>query len=168
MRAFMTGDSSSEGRETLFLYGLRLFLDRPIGYGLGFAPMLYWGDHMELLLNVSNSQPALQVELHNYPLTMLNYYGIGILMILPPALMMMRRHLTAILPFLPYATHILFHNYGPFAKNDFLVFVAFAAVTMPLFAQTGRHGAPTPARAAGAARPRLAGRHQSEPQPFKR
>jgi tryptophan-rich sensory protein len=138
MRAFMTGDKSSEGRETLFLYGLQLFRERPIGYGLGFAPMLYWGDHMELLLKFPNSQPTQQVELHNYPLTMLNYYGIGILMILPPVFLMARRHLSAILPFLPYVTHILFHNYGPFAKNDFLVFVAFAVVTMPLLAPAGR------------------------------
>jgi tryptophan-rich sensory protein len=160
MRAFMTGDKSAEGRETLFLYGLQLFLERPIGYGLGFAPMQYWGDHMELLLKVPNSQPALQVELHNYPLTMLNYYGLGILMILPPGLLMIRRHLTTILPFLPYATHILFHNYGPFAKNDFLVFVAFAAVTMPLLAPAGG-----PRRSAAGGRPAPAHRRTTNPTP---
>jgi|GEM_PF-1200140 len=153
MRAFMVGDKSSEGRGTLFFYGLQLFLERPVGYGLGFTPTQYWGNHMELLLSFPNSQPALQVELHNYPLTMLNYYGLGILMVLPPAFLMIRRHASMILAFLPYATHILFHNYGPFAKNDFLVFTVFAAVSMPLaMPQVRRAAAWSPGRTPGGPR----------------
>jgi hypothetical protein len=132
LRAFVTGDKSSEGRETLMAYGAQLFQDRPIGYGLGFNPTLYWGDHMELLLRMDNPQPALLFELHNYILTMLNCYGIGILLFVLPAMIMIRRHSTSILPFLPYVIHILFHNYGPLAKNDTLVFLALATVTMAM------------------------------------
>jgi hypothetical protein len=140
MRAFMTGDKSSEGRVTLFFYGVRLLSERLIGYGLGFDPTRYWGDHLELLMQFDNPSAAISVELHNYPLTMLNYYGIGILLFIPAALVMMRRHATTLLAFLPYAIHVFFHNYGPLAKNDYLIFLAFAAVTMPILRRQRQAG----------------------------
>jgi hypothetical protein len=132
LRAFTLGDKSTEGRETLIYYGLELLRDRPIGYGLGFDPTLYWGDYADFLLRFSNPGPVSQFELHNYALTMLNYYGIGILMFVPPVLIMMRRNATVLLAFLPYIIHIMFHNYGPLAKNDALVFVIFAIAMMPM------------------------------------
>jgi hypothetical protein len=140
MRAFMTGDKSSEGRVTLFFYGIQLLRERLIGYGLGFDPTRYWGDHLELLMTFDNPSAAISVELHNYPLTMLNYYGIGILLFVPAAILMMSRHATTLLAFLPYAIHVLFHNYGPLAKNDYLIFLAFAAVTMPILHRQRRAG----------------------------
>jgi hypothetical protein len=132
LRAFTMGDKSTEGRETLIYYGIELLRDRPIGYGLGFDPTLYWGNYADFLLQFSNPGPVSQFELHNYALTMLNYYGIGILMFVPPVLLMMRRNSTVLLAFLPYVIHIMFHNYGPLAKNDALVFVIFAVAMMPM------------------------------------
>jgi hypothetical protein len=132
MRAFMTGDKSSEGRVTLIFYGLQLFREHPLGYGLGFDPTRYWGDHLELLMTFTNPNSAISFELHNYPLTILNYYGVGILLAIPAAFAMMARHRSVLLAFLPYVIHILFHNYGPLAKNDHLIFLAFAAVAMPV------------------------------------
>lgn len=146
LRAFMSGDKSSEGRETLIYYGLQLLRERPIGYGLGFDPPLYWGDHADFLLQFPNPGPVTQFELHNYVLTMLNYYGIGILMFVPPAFMMARRKATVLLAFLPYVIHIMFHNYGPLAKNDALVFAIFAIATMPMSLRRARAASP-PVRA---------------------
>jgi hypothetical protein len=132
LRAFTLGDKSSEGRETLIAYGIKLLQERPIGYGLGFDPKEYWGEHADFLLQFSNPGPVTQFELHNYVLTMLNCYGIGILMFVPTALIMMRRNATVLLAFLPYGVHIMFHNYGPLAKNDALVFAVFAIAMMPM------------------------------------
>ncbi|RAK58135.1 O-antigen ligase family protein [Phenylobacterium deserti] len=169
LRAFTTGDKSSEGRETLIYYGLQLLRERPIGYGLGFDPTLYWGDHADFLLQFPNPGPVTQFELHNYVLTMLNYYGIGILMFVPPVILMARRNATVLLAFLPYAIHIMFHNYGPLAKNDALVFTLFAIAMAPMAlkpkapapaARPARNG-PTSYLTAAYPRPPSAGPHST-------
>ena len=41
-RVTKTDDNCAAARVTLIYYGLRLFADNPLGYGLTFAPMTMW------------------------------------------------------------------------------------------------------------------------------
>jgi len=156
LRVFETGDKSSEGRGTLFYYGLRLFIDRPIGYGLGFHPADHWMKYWNEFKNMPNSGVIVTYPLHNYILNMLNFYGAGMLLLVPLALRMAVRNFSVWLAFVPYVAHILLHNYGPLWNDTTIMFVL--PLAWPgLYGMTAarpavRHDRVTAARAARAAR----------------
>lgn len=156
LRAFETGDKSSEGRPTLIYYGIRLFIDRPIGYGLDFSPTRYWVKYWNEFKDMPNSGVIITYPLHNYILNMLNFYGIAVIFLMPLAVRMAVRNSSLWLAFVPYTAHILLHNYGPF-WNDTMIFFVLALAWPGLYgmavAQPAvRHERVTTARAARAAR----------------
>ena len=138
LRAFATGDKSSEGRQTLMYYGWRLLSARPFGYGLGFDPRLHWEGQWSHIRDLPNAIVVRSVELHNYVLNMLNYYGILILATLPLVFRMLYRRRVFLLGFIPYCVHIVFHNYGPF-QNDTMIMFLIAAAVGPFLRTRRRH-----------------------------
>lgn len=120
LRIASTDDGSAEGRGVLANYGVRLFLDNPLGYGLGFNSTDLWADYWEYLQYANNSQVVKTFTLHNYFLLMLNKYGIATLMVLPILLPRSRKDWTMLLAFVPYFFHVAFHNDGPL-QADFLI-----------------------------------------------
>lgn len=64
--------------------------------------------------------------LHNYVLSMINIYGIGILLFAPLAIKSLIRAGPYAIFFIPYAVHILFHNSGPFYSDTIIWFVVAA------------------------------------------
>ena len=129
-RIVRTDDDSAEARSTLVYYGLRLFLDNPLGYGLTFAPMTLWQHYWPDLYMMQAPQGTRENELHNYAVNMLNVYGIGLLLLVPVVVRLLRQSKASLIFFVPYVVHILFHNYGPFFNDNVIWFViaAIAAV----------------------------------------
>ena len=82
-RVARTDDNSAAARSTLVYYGLRLFADNPLGYGLTFAPMTLWNSYWPDLYTDASAPGARVNDLHNYVMNMLNIYGIGILLFAP-------------------------------------------------------------------------------------
>jgi len=129
-RVTSVDDKSATGRITLYYYGWRLFQDWPIGYGLAFNPVDHWSQYWNELRSMPNAQDVQSFPLHNYILNMLNFYGVGMMFLIP----LMRRafsiHAWTILFFTPYIVHILFHNAGPF-WDDSLVWIVVAVARGP-------------------------------------
>jgi hypothetical protein len=164
LRAFAIGDKSSEGRETLLYYGFRLFLENPLGYGLGFDPRMYWSDHWAAVQSMPNAVAVREEELHSYFMNMLDYYGVAILLLVPYALHLMRRQSAALLGFVPYIIHITFHNYGPF-QNDTLIMYVIAATVGPFLAGGPAATAQRPVAGLGWQRPWYVRVVRSKPTP---
>ena len=120
-------DNSATARLTLVYYGWRLFADNPLGYGLSFAPMTLWTSYWPDLYMMPAPQGARENELHNYLATMLNVYGIGILLLTPLLAKVFRQARPSLIFFVPYLVQILFHNSGPF-YNDNVIWFVIAAV----------------------------------------
>ena len=80
--------------------------------------------------------------LHNYLVSMLNIYGIGLLLFAPIVTKLLWNSRGSLIFFIPYLVHIFFHNSGPFF-NDNVIWFVIAAV-----AATGqdREEAPTAPR----------------------
>jgi hypothetical protein len=125
LRVAEVGDKSSVGRMTLSYYGMRLFLDHPWGYGLDFDPTRYWGAYWMDLYQMPNAEVVQIFPLHNYILSMLNFYGIGILLLTHLIWSNFKIYRWTFLFFTPYIVHILFHNSGPF-WNDPLIWIVCA------------------------------------------
>lgn len=121
-RVTETGDESAMGRITLSYYGLRLFLDNPFGYGLDFDPTRYWQSYWSDLAAMPSAGSVQIYPLHNYILSMLNFYGIGMLALIPLIVLAFRPYRGSFIFFVPYGFHILFHNAGPF-WNDALIWL---------------------------------------------
>ena len=126
-RVTQTDDNSAEARGTLVYYGLRLFADNPVGYGLTFAPMTLWSSYWPDLYTMPAPQGVRENDLHNYVVSMLNIYGIGILLLVPIIARLLRRAGASLIFFVPYMVHILFHNSGPF-YNDNVIWFVIAAI----------------------------------------
>lgn len=126
-RVVSTEDTSAMGRVTLLYYGLLLFFANPLGYGLAFQPWDYWMTYWTDVYTMPGAERIQIMPLHNYPLTMLNIYGFGILLFVPMAVKLLRRAGPNLLFFVPYGVHILFHNSGPF-YNDIVLWFVVAAV----------------------------------------
>jgi O-Antigen ligase len=126
-RVTKTDDNSAAARLTLVYYGWRLFADNPLGYGFSFAPMTLWTSYWQDLYMMPAPQGARETELHNYLATMLNIYGIGILLLAPLLAKVLRQARPSLIFFLPYLVQILFHNSGPF-YNDNVIWFVIAAV----------------------------------------
>jgi hypothetical protein len=125
-RVVRTDDNSAAARSTLVYYGLRLFADNPLGYGLSFAPMTLWQSYWPDLYTMSAPQGTRENDLHNYLVNMLNIYGIGLLLLVPIVAKLLRRSKASLIFFIPYLVHILFHNSGPFYNDNVIWFVVAA------------------------------------------
>ena len=118
-RIASTSDGSATGRLTLSLYGLRLFLDQPWGYGLLFESTNLSGAYSQFVAGMENPAVIKHFALHNYFLQMLNKYGILLLFLIPLLIPRSKAVLTGWFAFLPYIIHITFHNEGPLT-SDFM------------------------------------------------
>ena len=126
-RVVRTDDNSSAARWTLVYYGLRLFGDNPLGYGLTFAPMTLWQSYWPDLYMMQAPRGTRENDLHNYFINMLNIYGIGILLLSPLVARLLWHSKASLIFFVPYLVHILFHNSGPF-YNDNVIWFVIAAI----------------------------------------
>ena len=126
-RVVRTDDNSAAARSTLIYYGLRLFLDNPLGYGLTFAPWTLWQSYWPDLYMMQAPQGTRENELHNYLVNMLNIYGVGLLLLTPVVARLLWRSKASLIFFIPYLVHILFHNSGPF-YNDNVIWFVIAAI----------------------------------------
>lgn len=126
-RVASTEDGSAVGRAVLALYGVRLFLEHPIGYGLTFDSTKHASRYFHDFIGMGNSQAIRNYALHNYPLLILNKYGAAVIALVALVFPRRRQHWLIVLAFLPYILHILFHNDGPF-QADFLIWYI-----LPLF-----------------------------------
>ncbi len=120
LRVFSTEDKSAVGRAPLRDFGIILFLDRPIGYGLAFDPRDHWEQHWSALSHYENASIITRERLHNYFLNIINKYGV--LLVFPAAfgLYYMGRHWRSCFPFIVYIVHIFYHNAGPLQGNALL------------------------------------------------
>lgn len=126
-RLLRTDDKSAAARSVFAWYGTRLFIDNPVGYGFGFHPAELWAPYWPELYMMRGSRGTQENMLHNYVLSMINIYGIGILLFAPLAIKLLIRAGLYCLFFIPYAVHILFHNSGPF-YSDTIIWFAIAAI----------------------------------------
>ena len=138
-RVTQTDDDSAAARITLVYYGLRLFADNPVGYGLTFAPMTLWSSYWPDLYTMPAPQGVRVNDLHNYAMSMLNIYGIGILLLIPIIARLLRRAGTSLIFFVPYIVHILFHNAGPFFNDNVIWFVIAAIAATSTASETHGH-----------------------------
>ena len=137
-RVLRTDDKSAAARSVFAYYGVRLFIDNPLGYGFGFQPADMWATYWPDLYFMRGSRGTQEHTLHNYLLSMINIYGVGILLIAPLVVRLLVRASPYLIFFVPYFVHILFHNSGPFFSDTILWFViaAIGAAT----AQTTHQG----------------------------
>jgi hypothetical protein len=140
LRVASRDDGSAEGRSILQWYGLQLFLRHPMGYGLTFDSTQYWPLFAHETRYMENPQAIRVYALHNYPLMMLNKYGLFVIGLLLLVLPRTRAQWVVVLAFVPYLAHIFFHNDGPFLADFFIWYV------LPLFAAlqagSGRYAKP--------------------------
>jgi len=120
-------DNSAVGRFTMAYYGIRLFLDNPLGYGLAFDPAGMWGKYWFDLYTMPAPMVVQVHDLHNFVLSMMNIYGVGLLLLAPLAWKLLRQSGGSLIFFIPYIFQILFHNSGPF-YNDNLIWFVIAAI----------------------------------------
>ena len=128
-RMMETDDKSATGRAALFTFGLILFRDNPLGYGLEFSPTDHWTNYWDYLYTLPSAVQVQTRELHNYALNMLNTYGIGLLLLVPTAFGLLRRGRASLIFFIPYIVHIAFHNSGPL-WNDMIIWFVIAAISV--------------------------------------
>lgn len=125
-RVVRTDDNSAAARSTLVYYGLRLFADNPLGYGLTFAPMTLWQSYWSDLYMMQAPQGTRENDLHNYLINMLNIYGVGLLLLAPMIVKLLWNSRASLIFFIPYLVHIFFHNAGPFYNDNVIWFVVGA------------------------------------------
>ncbi len=146
-RLLRTDDNSAAARSVFAYYGARLFIDNPVGYGFGFVPWELWAPYWPELYMMRGSRGTQENTLHNYVLSMINIYGVGIFLFAPLAIKLLMRAGIYCLFFIPYAVHILFHNSGPFYSDTIIWFVIAAigvATTQTTRQGEGRGYAPPP------------------------
>jgi hypothetical protein len=129
-------------RGTLIYYGLRLFADNPVGYGLAFAPMTLWSSYWPDIYTMPAPRGVQVNDLHNYLLTMVNTYGIGLLLLAPIIARLLRSAGASFIFFVPYFVQILFHNAGPF-YNDTVIWFVSAAIATAVSSRSQFEGAAT-------------------------
>ena len=129
MRIASTDDGSAVGRIVLVKHGIRLFLERPMGYGLNFNPTSHWTSSWEDLQTMDNAKIIRNQALHNYFLNCLNKYGVGIIFVGAWAVFYMIRDWRVYLPLIAYVAHIAYHNDGPL-QADFLIWYFLPLMTI--------------------------------------
>lgn len=125
-RVIRTDDNSAAVRQTMAYYGIRLFLDNPLGYGFAFDPTTMWTKYWPDLYMMPAPDGVQIHPLHNYVTSMPNIYGIGLLLMVPIVFKLLRRGATSLIFFIPYAVQIMFHNSGPFYSDSVIWFVVGA------------------------------------------
>jgi len=139
-RVMVTDDNSAAARIVFAYYGVRLFLANPLGYGLTFDPTLMWAKYWPDLYLMKGAGGAQVHPLHDYALSMLNMYGIGLLLFVPVIVRLLKQSSRSLIFFVPYIVHISFHNSGPF-YNDMILWFAIAAIAAtPCPAASGHSG----------------------------
>lgn len=128
-RVMVTDDNSAAARIVFAYYGMRLFLANPLGYGLTFDPTQLWPQYWPDLYTMKAAAGAQVHPLHDYTLSMLNMYGIGILLFVPLIARLLKQSSKNLLFFVPYIIQISFHNSGPF-YNDMILWFAVAAISV--------------------------------------
>ena len=137
-RVMVTDDNSAAARIVFAYYGVRLFLANPLGYGLTFDPTLMWGKYWPDLYLMKGAAGAQVHPLHDYALSMLNIYGVGLILFVPIIVRLLKKSGRSLLFFIPYIVHISFHNSGPF-YNDMILWFAIAAIAAtPCAAASGQ------------------------------
>ncbi len=126
LRVTETEDGSATGRGVLSYFGVLLFLDRPIGYGLGFDSLEHWPEFWETLKDMPNAEGIQKWPIHNAPLILLNKYGAPMAVVMIGTIAVALKHWRIALGFVPYTVHILFHNDGPL-QGDFFIWSIFVA-----------------------------------------
>jgi hypothetical protein len=139
-RVLRTDDKSAAARSVFAYYGIRLFIDNPVGYGFGFLPYELWAPYWPELYMMRGSRGTQENMLHNYVLSMINIYGVGILILVPLAIKLLIRTSVYLIFFIPYAVHILFHNSGPF-YSDTIIWFVIAAIGVAAAQNQGGHRA---------------------------
>jgi hypothetical protein len=134
-RLSRTDDNSALSRQTMMYYGMRLFLDNPFGYGFAFKPSELWASYWQELYTLPAPHGVRVTLLHNYVLTMLNIYGISLLLVAPIIAKLLVRSSQVLIFFIPYLAHIFFHNSGPF-YNDTVLWFVVAAIASTTSVQT--------------------------------
>lgn len=127
-RVMVTDDNSAAARIVFAYYGTQLFLANPLGYGLTFNPISMWPQYWPDLYMMKGAAGAQVHPLHDYALSMLNMYGIGLLLFVPLIGRLLKQSSKSLLFFVPYIVHISFHNSGPF-YNDMILWFAVAAIS---------------------------------------
>lgn len=127
-RLLWTDDNSAATRSVFTYYGMRLFIDNPVGYGFGFQPRDLWAAYWPDLYFMRGARGAQEHALHNYLLSMINIYGVAFLLFVPWAVRLLVRAGPYLVFFVPYAVHIMFHNSGPFFSDMIIWFVIAAIV----------------------------------------
>ena len=130
LRVAQSSDRSAASRLPLATLGFKLFLENPLGYGFGFDPSAHWTKFWHEIYTLPNAEVIRDKALHNYPLSMLNVYGVGLAIPLVFALVMLARARSYLIYFIPYLIHIMFHNSGPFWNDTVIWFVIGAASAM--------------------------------------
>ncbi len=125
-RVLRADDKSAAARTVFAYYGFRLFFDNPVGYGFGFLPSELWAPYWPDLYMMRGSRGTQENMLHNYVLSMINIYGVGLLIVAPLAVKLLVRTFPYCIFFIPYGVHILFHNSGPFYSDTIIWFVIAA------------------------------------------
>lgn len=126
-RMLRTDDNSAATRSVFAYYGIRLFIDNPVGYGFGFQPRDLWFAYWPELYFMQGARGAQEHALHNYLLSMINIYGVAFLLFVPWAVRLLVRAGPYLIFFVPYAVHIMFHNSGPFF-SDMIIWFVIAAI----------------------------------------
>ncbi|CAA9496711.1 MAG: hypothetical protein AVDCRST_MAG44-508 [uncultured Sphingomonas sp.] len=121
-------DNSASARSVFAYYGMRLFFDNPLGYGLAFQPTELWSGYWSDLYTMRGAKGTQTSQLHNYALSMLNIYGAGLLLFVPIVAKLLRRGSASLIFFVPYIVHIAFHNSGPL-YSDIVIWFVFAAIS---------------------------------------
>ena len=143
-RVVRVDDNSAASRFALAYYGLVLFLDNPLGYGFAFKPYELWTNYWHEFYTMASPSALQSKELHNYAFNMLNTYGIGLLLFVPAAIILLRRAKASLIFFIPYIVQIMFHNAGPFWSDAIIWFVVAAiSVAVPASAASMRARGPT-------------------------
>lgn len=127
-RVVRTNDDSAAARISMNTFGILLFADNPLGYGYAFKPSDHFTKFWQFLYNTPHPSAVQDKELHNYVLSMLNTYGVGLLLLVPLVVALLRRGSHMIIFFVPFIVHIIFHNSGPF-WNDIPFWFGIAALS---------------------------------------
>lgn len=146
LRVLRTTDQSAIGRWPLLSFGARLFLDNPLGYGFAFKPFDHWAAYWDELYTLPSAVVVQTRHLHNYVLNMLNTFGVGLMLLAPAVIALLRRSSASLVFFIPYVVHIMFHNSGPF-WNDMIIWFVIAAISVAGNEQSRSGAGPATARA---------------------
>ncbi len=130
-RVVRTDDGSALARASMNIYGLLLIADNPLGYGYAFKPSDHATKFWQYLYHTPAPGALMEKELHNYFLNMLNTYGLGLILLAPIIYQLLSRARAALLFFVPYIVHIIFHNSGPFWTDVPFWFVVAILSSIP-------------------------------------